>query len=154
VDHRATAPVEIDARPRVNGVITKLISHRIALYVDAAHSLRARQLVHRARRAVPLPVLAAGTRARPPAHWRPLAAGLAVDRAPQSGPQDPPAASATFSFVGATRAFADDASFWQVNAEGLLLPSIYTTSPSSRAMRRASVRLRAMPSGAMSSGAG
>lgn len=82
--------------------------------------MRLRQIVHRARRGVPLRVLAAGTHARAPATWRPLAAGLGVDPAPQSVMQETPEASGTFAFVGTTRSFVDTRDFWRAGNQGLL----------------------------------
>ena len=93
---------------------------RLLLYADTIRNMRLRQVAYRARRAVPMGLLAAGTRERPPAIWRPLAAGLAVERAPQSGRTPAPERSGTFVFVGASRAFADDAAFWSAGEEGLL----------------------------------
>lgn len=93
---------------------------RLALYGDAARGLRARQVAHRARRAIPLRLLAAGTHARTQGAWRPLAGGLAVDRAPQSGPQVPPQRSGRFAFVGRSRTFADERGFWRASEQGRL----------------------------------
>jgi uncharacterized heparinase superfamily protein len=89
-------------------------------YADAARAMRARQVAYRARRLVPLSLMAAGTAERPPAQWRPLAAGLGADPAPPSGPQEPPEHSGSFTFVGHARAFSDTPAFWSAGAEGLL----------------------------------
>jgi hypothetical protein len=91
-----------------------------ALYADALRHMRARQLLHRARRLVPARVLAAGLRDRSPTGWHPLAAGLGVDPAPQSGPPADPARTGAFDALGRTRAFADTAEFWQPGQDGLL----------------------------------
>ena len=93
---------------------------RFALYADAARSMRARQIAHRARRVVPVRLLAAGTRTRTPPAWHPLAGGLAIDPAPHSGPQSEPAGDGTFHFVGVSRPFTDTPHFWHTGQDGLL----------------------------------
>ena len=92
----------------------------LALYADAASRMRARQIAFRARRLVPLPLLSVGTAERPPAMWRGLAAGLDVDPAPQSGPQDPPHERGVFTFVGSSAPFRDAAEFWRASDTMLL----------------------------------
>ena len=82
--------------------------------------MRTRQLVYRCRRVLPLRVVATGTHERAPTSWRSLAAGLAVDRAPQSGPVDPPEHCGSFTFVGASRTFSDEPEFWRTGEHGLL----------------------------------
>lgn len=82
--------------------------------------MTARQLLHRPRRLLPARLLASGTRPRDPAAWAPLAGGLSVDRAPQSGPTPPPAEAAAFVSVGHRRRFDDTQSFWRPSDEGLL----------------------------------
>lgn len=96
------------------------MARRFALYADAARHLRWRQVAHRGRRLVPSAMLAAGTRARPPHEWRPLATALAVDPAPQSGTQPPPEVTGEFAAVGRRRAFVDEPSFWAPGEDGLL----------------------------------
>jgi uncharacterized heparinase superfamily protein len=92
----------------------------LARYADAARVLRARQIAYRARRLVPLSVLATGTAERAPAAWRPLAAGLDVDPSRQSGPQEPPERTGAFTFVGSTLRFRDTRDFWSATGEGML----------------------------------
>ena len=104
----------------MEGARQRTIAKRLALYADAVRGARGRQIVYRARRLVPPPVLAIGTRERAPSAWRPLAAGLAVIAAPQSGPQDPPERSGEFAFVGASRSFNDGPEFWRTGDDGLL----------------------------------
>lgn len=92
----------------------------LALYAHAARGMRARQVAYRPRRLVPLPVLAIGTAERTPPAWRPLAAGLGIDPAPQSGPHEPPERTGTFTFVGSARTFRDAPDFWCASEDGLL----------------------------------
>ena len=84
--------------------------------MDAARSVRPRQLLHRPRRALPPGLLAAGS---PAQGWVPLAAGLGVDPAPQSGPVPEPAEAGIFHAVGAQRA-AGDPGLWTDPRDGLL----------------------------------
>jgi uncharacterized heparinase superfamily protein len=92
----------------------------LALYADAARGMRARQVAYRARRLLPMSVLAAGTAERTPPAWRPLAAGTGVDAAPQSGPQEPSERRGVFTFVGSAARFCDEPEFWRPAGEGLL----------------------------------
>jgi Heparinase II/III-like protein/Heparinase II/III N-terminus len=92
----------------------------LRLYVDAVRTMRPRQLLYRSRRLLSPRVVAARTRERDPAAWRPLARGLGVDRAPQSGPVPAPETEATFAAFGSRRAFVDAASFWAPGADPLL----------------------------------
>jgi Heparinase II/III-like protein/Heparinase II/III N-terminus len=87
-------------------------------YADALRHMRARQLLARPRRLVPPPLLAAG---RPPATttWRPLAAGLGADPAPQSGPQPRPEETGRFDAYGRSRPFPAPG-FWTDDTDGLL----------------------------------
>jgi uncharacterized heparinase superfamily protein len=73
----------------------------------------------RLRRLVPPAVLAAGLRTADPPAWRPLAAGLGIDPAPQSGPLTAPEHDATFRAVGASRPF-EVPEFWTDRSDGLL----------------------------------
>lgn len=82
--------------------------------------MRVRQFAFRARRLMPLSVLALGTADREPVAWRPLAAGVDVDPTPQSGPRGPTEATGTFTFVGRTTTFRDADGFWSSTDEGLL----------------------------------
>ncbi|MEA2411845.1 MAG: hypothetical protein QOC77_2406 [Thermoleophilaceae bacterium] len=88
-----------------------------ALLADAARQLTARQALHRPRRLVP-PRLLAGA-APPPGEFAPLAGGLAVDTAPQSGPLPPPAEDRVFRAFGRSRS-ADDPGLWTRTDDGLL----------------------------------
>src|SRR3954451_13612520 len=56
-------------------------------HVELVARLRPRQVIGRARRLVTPAQLARGLHPDPPPAWRPLAAGLFAERAPQSGPQ-------------------------------------------------------------------
>lgn len=91
----------------------------VGLYAQTLRSLRPRQALYRARRLVPPALLAATTRVgeRPP--LRSHALGLAVDPAPQSGPQTPPARTGVFSGYGAERPFPAPG-FWRDRSAGLL----------------------------------
>lgn len=90
----------------------------IARYADAAASLRPRQILWRARRLVPPSLLALGLRPPEPS-WRPLAAGVGVESAPQSGPTTLPHSDGVFRAVGHRRAFPGPG-FWSDPADGLL----------------------------------
>ena len=79
--------------------------------LDAATSLRARQLLHRPRRLVPPAALAAGIREVDPPRWRPLARDCGRVSAPQSGPTPPPHETGSFCAIGIERD-ADDHSAW------------------------------------------
>jgi hypothetical protein len=68
---------------------------------------------------VPPRLLAAGLRASPPTRWQPVAAGLARDPAPQSGPTPPPHRDGTFVAYGASRRFPSPG-FWRDRAAGTL----------------------------------
>src|SRR5438270_312382 len=92
---------------------------RAGLYLDAARNMRAGQVLGRVRRLVPPAVLAAGLRAEPPPRLSPVAAGLGVQEAPQSGPVTPPAEDGVFRGAGAERAFPDG-QFWIDGCDGLL----------------------------------
>src|SRR5688500_17402552 len=89
-----------------------------ALYLDAGRRMRPRQLLGRARRLVPPAALAVGT-GRNEAAWRPVAAGLGADPAPQSGPVPPPDETGVFSAVGASRSLGARG-FWRDERDGLL----------------------------------
>lgn len=93
---------------------------RLRLYGDAVRCMTTRQLLYRTRRLLPYRLLALGTRARDPDAWRPLAGGLAVDHAPQSGPTPRPEATGTFDAVGHRRTFRDHPDFWRADEDGLL----------------------------------
>ncbi len=93
---------------------------RIALYADALVHMHPRQALHRPRRLLPLRVLAAGLSERVPWRWYPVAAGLGVDPAPQSGPVPTPESSESFAAVGRRRAFVDSDTFWDPGPDGLL----------------------------------
>lgn len=82
--------------------------------------MTARQILYRPRRLISPRALAAGTRIQNPEHWRPVASGLGVDCAPQSGPTPPPETTAEFTFVGHRRSFRDEQDFWRPGDEGLL----------------------------------
>ena len=73
----------------------------------------------RLRRLVPPAVLAAGLGNGDPPAWRPLAAGLGIDPAPQSGPLSAPDYDATFRAVGASRSL-EAPNFWEDRGDGLL----------------------------------
>jgi len=92
---------------------------RLSLYLDAARGMRARQIAWRARRLVPPRLLAAGTVSRTPPHWRPDAAGIGIDRAPQGGPAPPPDSSGEFTAVGVSRRFGSP-DFWTDRSDGQL----------------------------------
>jgi hypothetical protein len=93
---------------------------RIAgLYFDAARHMRLKQIAGRGRRLVPVRLLSAGPSPRV-AELRPLAAGLGVDRAPQSGPQPRPEEAHAFHGFGSRRPFPTPA-FWTDPGDGLLL---------------------------------
>lgn len=85
------------------------------LYADAARSVHRKQLLHRPRRALPPALLMIGT---PACGWSPLARGLGIDRAPQSGPVPGPAEMGIFQAVGAERLLVAD--FWTDRRDGLL----------------------------------
>lgn len=81
--------------------------------------MRTSQAIGRLRRLIPPAILAAGHGDGGPPNWRPLAGGLGIDRAPQSGPVAPPDYDGSFRAVGATRAFEAPA-FWSDRRDGLL----------------------------------
>ena len=91
---------------------------RAGLYLDAATSLRPRQLVGRLRRAVPPAWLAPRAGGSPPTA-RAACGGLGTDPAPQSGPTPPPHETATFEAVGHTRPAAA-ADLFSDDSDGLL----------------------------------
>jgi uncharacterized heparinase superfamily protein len=90
-----------------------------ARYLYWARHARARQLLARPRRAVPPRLLAAGLRDARNVVVRPLAAGLGVDPAPQSGPTPPPHETGAFDAYGVVRSFGGE-HFWRDDADGLL----------------------------------
>ena len=96
-------------------------ARRLALtadrYVDATRNMRVRQLTARPRRLVPRSLLAIG--AHTTDAWRGHAAGLAVERAPQSGPQAGPEEDGVFRAVGRARAHPRRG-FWTDPGDGLL----------------------------------
>lgn len=102
----------------VSGSASRLAALR--LYGDALRCMTARQLLHRPRRLLAPSLLALGTQPRDPSAWHPLAGGLAIDRAPQSGPTAPPEATGEFTAVGCRRRFRDEAAFWRPGDDGLL----------------------------------
>jgi len=69
---------------------------------------------------VPLPLLAVGTTERPPPGWRPLAAGMNIEPAPQSAPHEPPEQTGVFTCVGIAARFRDAPDFWSATGDGLL----------------------------------
>jgi Heparinase II/III-like protein/Heparinase II/III N-terminus len=97
--------------------VTKL---SVKLYVNAVRSMQLRQMLYRSRRLLSPRIIAAGTRERDPSAWRPLARGLAVDRAPQSGPVPAPEGEGVFVAVGHQRVFMDTPSFWAPGSDGLM----------------------------------
>lgn len=94
-------------------------AHKLGLYLDAARNVTPRQAVGRLRRAIPPVVLAAGIRARPPGAMRPVALGLGVAHAPQSGPTAPPHEDGVFRAVGVHRSVGSPR-FWSDPEDGLL----------------------------------
>lgn len=82
--------------------------------------MRPRQLLYRPRRVLPLRLLAARTHDADPPQWRPLAGGLAVDLAPQSGAVPSPETKGDFHAVGCRRSFHSGAGFWRSGDDGLL----------------------------------
>ena len=92
---------------------------RPLLYVDAARRMTPRQVLGRTRRLVPPTLLAAGTGLPRTPSWRPLAKGLGVDPAPQSGPTPSPHETGSFVAVGASRQYGSR-SFWTDPSDGLL----------------------------------
>jgi len=89
-------------------------------YADLLIKMRPSQFAGRVRRAVPPRIMAAGLRLEPPPGWSPVASGLGLDDAPQSGPTPPPHLDATFRFVGRERAFCNGRPFWEPGDDGLL----------------------------------
>ena len=87
-------------------------------YLSALRQAEPRQLLWRPRRLIPPRMLAAG-RAGGDAAARPVAAGLGVDPAPQSGPHPAPAEAGAFTAVGATRRFPSTG-FWDDPSDGQL----------------------------------
>ena len=92
----------------------------LKLYGDALRSMTARQLAHRPRRLLTPRLLALGTQPRDPSTWHPLAGGLVIDRAPQSGHTPPPESTGELAAVGRRRRFRDEPAFWRPGDEGLL----------------------------------
>lgn len=82
--------------------------------------MRPRQLLYRPRRILPLRLLAARTHDADPAEWRPLAGGLAVNLAPQSGAVPSPETKGDFHAVGRRRSFHSGADFWRSGDDDLL----------------------------------
>ncbi|MDP8909314.1 MAG: heparinase II/III family protein [Chloroflexota bacterium] len=101
-------------------VLLRIRTSRPGLYADALVNMRARQVLYRLRRLVPMRLLACAVREREPWAWRPLAGGLGVDPAPHSGAVAAPEAGWCFSAVGRRRPFVDSACFWQPGDDGLL----------------------------------
>ncbi len=93
---------------------------RLRLYGDALRRMTARQLLYRLRRLLPPRLLALGTQPGDPRAWHPLAGGLAIDRAPQSGPTPPPGSTGEFVAMGRRRGFHDEPAFWRTGEDGLL----------------------------------
>lgn len=102
----------------VSGSASRLAA--LELYGDALRCMTARQLLHRPRRLLPPRLLALGTKPRDPSAWHPLARGLAIDSAPQSGPSPSPEATGEFAAVGHRRHFRDEPAFWCPGDDGLL----------------------------------
>lgn len=95
------------------------------LYLDALRHMRPRQLAHRPRRLLPPKVLALGLDLMDAPAFAPIAEGLGVEPAPQSGPTTPPHEESTFLAVGRERSFGDGATsagpdFWRDPTDGLL----------------------------------
>jgi hypothetical protein len=95
------------------------IPRRIALYLDAARGLRLRQVLWRARRLVPLSLLAVGIRPGPEVSVRLVAAGLGRTPAPQGGPTAPAHDTGVFAGYGVSRRFGQRG-FWEDQQDGLL----------------------------------
>lgn len=92
---------------------------RIPLYIDAARRMKPRQLISRPRRSIPPALLGLGLGAATCPEFRPLAAGMGTEAAPQSGPCVQPHESGYFSAVGRSRRFGDPC-FWSDDRDGLL----------------------------------
>jgi hypothetical protein len=107
--------MSVDARPPLDA------ARRLVLtadrYVDAARSMRSRQLTARPRRLLPPSLLAFGSSRGD--GWQGLATRLAVEAAPQSGPQRSPEADRVFRAVGRSRTHPAHA-FWTDTTDGLL----------------------------------
>jgi len=93
---------------------------RLPADLRLALHLRPGQILHRPRRLIAPRLLATGIPDDPPVRWRPLAAGLGVDPAPQSGPVPPPHEAGVFEALGLRRA-ADAPGLWAAGDDGLLL---------------------------------
>lgn len=89
------------------------------LYIDAARRIRPSQLAGRLRRLVPPRALALGLGTHGPGEFAPVAGGLLVEAAPQSGPGDPPDETGVFSAVGVRRR-ADAPTLFTDGSDGLL----------------------------------
>lgn len=79
------------------------VGERARAYVNALTSLELRQVAHRPRRLAPPGLLDLGLSDLDPPTWRPLAAGVGVNSAPQSGPSTPPHVSGSFTAIGTER---------------------------------------------------
>lgn len=94
------------------------VTARAELLVEATRQLTWRQALNRPRRAVPARLLA-GSRPEGRRPFVPLAAGLGVEQAPQSGPLPPPHCDRAFRAVGRERS-ADDPELWTASRDGAL----------------------------------
>lgn len=92
---------------------------RARRYADAVRNMRSRQMAYRARRAVPIRLLAAGTGEARPGGWRPLAGGMGVEPAPSTGPVPPPHRDGLVRAYGVERKALDPAA-WRAEGDGLL----------------------------------
>ena len=81
--------------------------------------MRPRQALGRLRRPLPPAMLAAGIEPASELSPRPVAAGLGLEAAPQSGPVPPAHEEGAFCAVGRSRAFPS-AGFWSDQGDGLL----------------------------------
>jgi uncharacterized heparinase superfamily protein len=93
-------------------------ARQLGRYGYAIRHMRTRQLLGRSRRLIPPTLLGVG-RTASAARWAPLAQGLGVDPAPQSGPQPAPHLDGTFRAVGESRAFPSSG-FWLTRENSLL----------------------------------
>lgn len=95
------------------------------LYLDALRHMRPRQLAYRPRRLLSPRLLALGLDPAGAPAFAPMAAGLGIEAAPQSGPTIPPHEESSFFAVGRKREFGKEglstgARFWHDPTDGLL----------------------------------
>lgn len=115
-----------DGARRLPGAVRRRPYGEKALaYGDALTSLRASQLLHRPRRLIPPRVLAAGLSRGDPSGWRPLATGIGVTSAPQSGPTPQPHSSGSFTAVGIQR-LATGPDLWSPRGHLLFLFTLHS----------------------------